>query len=225
MKKLFKGTVVGLIFFVTLETGAKCFWEDVMVHYDGNCNIISIAKGGKEPTGADLEKIRNEIGQKLEDKKGICEGGGYFKGEDGEIGGSASTQVEGIRKEIMNMMLVTPEVGADGQSKKYLNNINSVRENQNKIKLNAATRSIALGKRSVALALESGEDIDSLRQEIESSNDMISLLKGIAKLQAQHLQKINQITALRSKLLELNSIDAIVAGDIHVNEDTSSSKN
>ena len=91
------------------------------------------------------------------------------------------------------MMLLTSDVGSDTQAKKYINNINSVRENHNKMKLNAVTRSIALGKRAVALALKSGEDIDALREEIETNNDMIYLLKGIAKLQAQHLQKTNQI--------------------------------
>ena len=129
---------------------------------------------------------------------------------EGKVG-----QVQG---EIIKIMFASDDVNPDSAEKMYINNINSVRENQSKMKLNAVTRSIALGRRSVALALKSGEDIDSLREEIESSNDMINLLKGIAKLQAQHLQKINQITAIRSKFLELNSIDNIISGDIQYQE-------
>jgi hypothetical protein len=40
------------------------------------------------------------------------------------------------------------------------------------------------------------------------------MLKDVAALQAQHLQKINEITALRAKLLELNSIESIISGGV-----------
>lgn len=226
MKKLLQGTVVGLVSLFALNVGAKCYWEDVVITYDQDCNVVSATKGGKKATGSDLERIMDRAKQRLSENNGKCgNDGGSMDGNSLEEGGGSSAQVEKVRKEIANMMLVTSEVAEGSQSKKYQNNINSVRENQNKIKLNAISRSIALGKRSVALALESGKDIDALRQEIETSNDMISLLKGIAKLQAQHLQKTNQITALRSKLLELNSIDAIIAGDIYSHAETSSDKN
>jgi hypothetical protein len=132
----------------------------------------------------------------------------------GDVNGSVGSSVEMVQDEIKNLMFASDLPKIDSQAKMYVDNINSVRENQAKMKLNAVTRAIALGQRSVALALNSGEDVDGMRSEIETSNDMINLLKGIAKLQAQHLQKINQITAIRSKLLELNSIDTIISGDI-----------
>ena len=226
MKKLLQGTVVGLVSLFALNVGAGCYWEDVIINYDENCNFVSATKGGKKATGSDLERIMDRAKQRLAENNGKCgNNGGSMDGNELEEGGNSSGQVEKVRKEIANMMLVKSDASEGNQNKKYQNNINSVRENQNKIKLNAVSRSIALGKRSVALALESGKDIDELRQEIETSNDMISLLKGIAKLQAQHLQKTNQITALRSKLLELNSIDAIIAGDIYSHAETSSDKN
>lgn len=122
---------------------------------------------------------------------------------------------EALRQEIIKIMLVNPKTTVkQGGKDAYLDNINSVRENQNKIKLNAATRAIALGRRAVALATQSGEDVNKSREAIESNDDVLNMLKDIAKLQAQHLQKINEITAMRAKMLELNSIESIMAGDV-----------
>lgn len=222
MKKVLKGAVIGLVSLVALEVGAQCYWSDVTGEYDSQCNLISVKKGGKEATGADRERIIDKFEQMLDEKNGDCGGGGSFGSCAAEEGGSGSGTVEKVRTEIIKMMMVDPETVVNSAEKKYQDNVNSVRENQDKIKLNAVTRAIALGKRSVALALKSGEDIDALREEIESSGDMISLLKGVAKLQAQHLQKTNQITAMRSKLLELNAIDTIIAGDIYIDKETSS---
>ena len=217
---------VGMISLYALGVNAKCFWEDVVVHYNQNCEVQTITKGGKEPSATDRARILDRVKQKLASNGGKCGAGGTISGAEAEGSGAAGAAVEKVRQEIVKMMLLTSDVGSDTQAKKYINNINSVRENHNKMKLNAVTRSIALGKRAVALALKSGEDIDALREEIETNNDMIYLLKGIAKLQAQHLQKTNQITALRSKLLELNSIDAIIAGDIHYyGENTADTRN
>ncbi len=215
MNKFLKGMFIGMISLYALSVNAKCFWEDVVVRYNQDCEVQTITKGGKEPNATDRARILDRVEQKLASNGGECGDGGTISGAEVEGSGAVGAEVEKVRQEIVKMMLVTSDVGSDTQAKKYINNINSVRENHNKMKLNAVTRSIALGKRAVALALKSGEDIDALREEIETSNDMIYLLKGIAKLQAQHLQKTNQITALRSKLLELNSIDAIIAGDIH----------
>ena len=225
MRKILKGFIIAFISLISLETGAGCFWSDVMVEYDGKCNLVSVKKGGREATGADRERIVERFEKKLVEKKGDCASGGMFSGVDVEGGGPASGTIEDVRQEIVKILFVSPETVPDSNAKKYQDNINSVRENQNKIKLNAVSRSIALGKRSVALALKSGEDIDSLRKEIETSNDMIGLLKGIAKLQAQHLQKTNQITTLRSKIAELNAIDAIRAGDIYYKDDGSTNSN
>ena len=220
MKKFLKGVVIGLVSFVALEASAQCYWSDVTGEFDAQCNLTSVKKGGKEATGADRERIMDKFEQMLAEKNGDCGAGGSFGTCAAEEGGEGSGTVEKVRAEIMKMMLVDPKTVVDSEKKKYQDNINSVRENQDKIKLNAVTRAIALGRRSVALALKSGEDIDALREEIETSGDMISLLKGIAKLQAQHLQKTNQITAMRSKILELNSIDAIISGDIYMNQGT-----
>ena len=114
--------------------------------------------------------------------------------------------------------------GASGNTYQYVNNVDSVTENRNKLRLNAASQAIALGQRAVSLATESGNDIEKLRVEIENRDDMLRMLKGIAKLQAQHLQKTNAITAMRAKLVELNAIDNILSGDIYTTKQSSSKK-
>ena len=135
--------------------------------------------------------------------------------------------IEELRKTIVEIMLVNPNQQKAGGSKKgtedekYLNNIDSVRENQNKIRINAGSRAVALGKRAVALATESTEDVEGRSREVKERDDMLRMLKGIAKLQAQHLQKTSAITAMRAKIMELNAIDDIIAGDIYTRTVTS----
>jgi len=103
-----------------------------------------------------------------------------------------------------------------GKELDYINNEDSTIENRNKMRLNAASQAIALGQHAVSLAAEAGEkDIEPMRKEIENRDDILRMLKGIAKLQAQHLQKTNAITAMRAKLSELNAIDDIVSGSIY----------
>ena len=129
--------------------------------------------------------------------------------------GNGEGPTEDLRQAIIKMMYVTTDAQpGTSEGKNYIDNVNSVRENQNKVKLNEATRSIALGRRAVALALESGQDVDERREAIEQNDEVIKMLKEIAKLQAQHLQKINEITALKAKILAMNSIDNIIAGGI-----------
>lgn len=214
MKTFLKGATLGLIVMLAVEARAQCFWSDVTGTYDSECNITSVQKAGKEATGATRERILDKFEQMLREKNGDCGAGGSFGNCNVEEGGADGGRAGQIQEKIEEIMLVSDEEKPEDKDKKYLNNINSVRENQNKMKLNAVTRSIAVGRRAVALALKSGEDIDELRAEIEQSKDMLNLLKSITKLQAQHLQKINQTTALRSRLLELNAIDIIIAGDI-----------
>ena len=142
-----------------------------------------------------------------------------------------SKSIEELRKTILEIMLVDPKTGkggSKGSEKKYqyLNNIDSVRENQNKIRINAAARSVAVGKRAVALATGATEDVEGRTKEIQERDDMLRMLKGIAKLQAQHLQKTSAITAMRAKIMELNAIDNIISGDVYTRtvsseEDTS----
>jgi len=107
----------------------------------------------------------------------------------------------------------------------YLNNVDSVTENRNKLRLNAAVRAIALGQHAVALATVSGDDVKAMKEEIESRDDILRMLKGIAKLQAQHLQKTNAITAMRAKIAELNAIEYIMAGSVYTMNPSSSSSN
>lgn len=128
-------------------------------------------------------------------------------------------QMEALRQEIIRTMYVVSDVAPGAGDQSYLNNINTVRENQNKIKLNEATRAIALGRRAVALAVESGKDLDQRREAIEQNDDVLKMLKEIAKLQAQHLQKTNEITALKAKLLALNSIENIIAGGVSTTDE------
>ena len=127
---------------------------------------------------------------------------------------SQAADVEKTRQEIIKIMKVTPDRITNASAEVYQDNLNSVRENQNKIQVNAATRAIALGQRAVALSTQSGADIEKMRKDIEETDDMMQLLKNLARLQAQSLQKINEITALRAKMLELNSIENIVSGDV-----------
>ena len=137
-----------------------------------------------------------------------------------------SKAFEGLRETIVEIMLVKPDQdigGSRGSDEKYkfLNNIDSVRENQNKIRINAGSRAVAVGQRAVALAMESTKDVEELSQEVKERDDMLRMLKGIAKLQAQHLQKTSAITAMRAKIMELNAIDNIIAGDIYAQTATS----
>lgn len=120
-----------------------------------------------------------------------------------------------LTQDIIGMMMITPneETKTKGE-KAYVNNANSVRENQNKIKVNAASRAIALGKRAVWLGITSGEEIEKLAKRLEYSDDFLTMFKGIAELQAQHLQKTSQNTALKAKLSELSSIDGIISGNL-----------
>ena len=135
-----------------------------------------------------------------------------------------ATSNEELRQEIIKLMLVNPDTIANSNEKAFEDNINSVRENQNKIKLNAMTRAIALGRRAVALGIKSGEDVDERRKAIETNDDILNMLKDVAALQAQHLQKINEITALRAKLLELNSIESIISGGVATTDKTALSR-
>ena len=105
----------------------------------------------------------------------------------------------------------------------YLNNVDSTIENRNKLRLNAASRAFALGQHAVALATVSGDDVNAIKDEIESQDDILRMLKGIAKLQAQNLQKTNAITAMRAKIAELNAIDGIINGSVYTTQPTSSS--
>ena len=131
-----------------------------------------------------------------------------------------------LTKTVKNMTTVDPNKakGGDcgsGKNCSYLNNEDSAMENRNKLRINSAAQAISLGQHAVALATESGEDVDKLRIEIENRDDILRMLKGIAKLQAQHLQKTNAITAMRAKLVELSAIDNIASGSIYT---TKSSK-
>ena len=134
--------------------------------------------------------------------------------------------IEKLRKKIVEMMLVNPQMGKGGsmgsdKQYQYLNNVDSVRENQNKIRINAGSRAVALGQRAVALATESTDDVEGRTKEVQERDDMLRMLKGIAKLQAQHLQKTSAITAMRAKIMELNAIDNIITGDIYTKTVTS----
>jgi len=82
---------------------------------------------------------------------------------------------------------------------------------------------VAVGRRAVALATEAKDDVEGRSKEVQERDDMLRMLKGIAKLQAQHLQKTSAITAMRAKIMELNAIDDIISGDIYTK--TVSSKN
>lgn len=143
-----------------------------------------------------------------------------------------SKSIEELRQTIIEIMLVNPQTGKGGskgseEKYQYLNNIDSVRENQNKIRINAAARSVAVGKRAVALATGVTDDVEGRTKEVQKRDDMLRMLKGIAKLQAQHLQKTSAITAMRAKIMELNAIDNIIAGDVYaktVSSKTDSSK-
>jgi hypothetical protein len=151
--------------------------------------------------------------------------GNILGGENGE--GDGSGKAHTLAATVRSITVVDPNrsKGAgdckDGKSCSYLNNEDSAMENRNKLRLNAAAQGIVLGQQAVALATESGKDVDDLRKEIEYRDDVLRMLKGIAKLQAQHLQKTNAITAMRAKLVELSAIGNIASGSIYT---TKSSK-
>jgi len=134
--------------------------------------------------------------------------------------GNGEAPTEELRQSIIKMLYVTTDAKpGTSDEKNYIDNINSVRENQNKVKLSEATRSIAVGRRAVALALESGKDVDERREAIEQNDEVMKMLKEVAKLQAQHLQKINEITALKAKILAMNSIENIIAGGVSTTDE------
>ena len=153
----------------------------------------------------------------------------YGENEDSE-------NMSGLKTGVKDMTTVDPEKekgkgtndsktasGKTSNKTSYKNNEDSAMENRNKLRLNAAAQAIALGQHAVALATESGKDVDALRIEIENRDDILRMLKGIAKLQAQHLQKTNAITAMRAKIAELNAIDNIIGGSIYTTQPSSNS--
>ena len=126
-------------------------------------------------------------------------------------------KVEALQEEIIKIMKVDPNTNTNQNTMAFKDNVNAARDNQNKMMMNAATRAVALGQRAVALATKSGQDdLAMLKDKIEKAENLMSVLDGIAELQAQHLQKINQISSLRGKMLELKAMDGLMAGDIFV---------
>ena len=135
------------------------------------------------------------------------------------VGGSdvsaGEEKVEALQEEIIKIMKVDTDTGANVNAQAFEDNVNAVQDNQNKMMLNTATRAVALGQRAVALATKSGQDdLMLLKDKIEKADDLMIVLDGVAELQAQHLQKINQISSLRGKMLELKALDGLMAGDI-----------
>ena len=141
-----------------------------------------------------------------------------MKGLTTSIGDTAYVDTNNARGQSSNGTTTSKS----GQNQGYLNNLDSVMENRNKLRLNAASRAIALGQHAVALATDSGDDVNALQAEIETQDDMLRMLKGIAKLQAQTLQKTNAITAMRAKIAELNAIDHVIHGSIYTTQPASS---
>ena len=129
--------------------------------------------------------------------------------------GAQAAELSALQQEAISILLATPDVITDSNAEQnYRNNVNSARENQNKIQMNAATRAVALGERAVALATQGSKGVEQARKDIENQKDILNMLKQIAKLQAQSLQKTNQITALRVKMVELNAMDSVITGDV-----------
>jgi len=129
--------------------------------------------------------------------------------------GVQAAELSALQQEAIGILLATPDVITDSNAEQtYRNNVNSARENQNKIQMNAATRAVALGERAVALATQGSKGVEQARKDIENQKDILNMLKQIAKLQAQSLQKTNQITALRVKMVELNAMDSVITGDV-----------
>lgn len=120
-----------------------------------------------------------------------------------------------IQADIVDLMLAKKDsvIGGTGEAT-YKDNLNSTRENQNKIKASAVARSIALGKRAVALGTAASEDSKNLQEELRKQNNIVDFLRMMAVLSAQTMQKTNEITALRAKMVELNAIDTIQSGDV-----------
>ena len=229
MNKILKMMLAGAIV-LSVHGAMACWYEGVTIEIV-NGEIVSVKHDGKELEGALRERALSKFYEvqgkygKSTDGTQTWSGGDYFGKSDGYGTGSDGGDMEKLRQEIIKVMLVRPNTVAGKEEKfDFQNNINSVRENQNKIQVNAATRAVAMGKRAVALATKSGEeDIASLGKVIEQNDDVLNMLKGVAKLQAQHLQKTNEITALRAKLVELNSIDNIIAGDVYTTDKTAQS--
>ena len=125
-------------------------------------------------------------------------------------------KVEALGAEIEKIMLVRDGSGSDEEMMAFQNNINATKANQNKMMLNAASRAIAMGQRAVALATKAGkDDIEEMGKVIEQSDDLMNMLRQIAELESQHLQKINQITSLRGKMVELDALNNIMSGNVY----------
>ena len=124
-------------------------------------------------------------------------------------------KIEALQEEIIKIMRVEPDTAANANAQAFEDNVNAVKDNQNKMMLNTATRAVAMGQRAVALATTSGkDDMILLKDKIEKAEDLMTVLDGIAELQAQHLQKINQISSLRGKMLELKALEGLMTGDV-----------
>lgn len=130
---------------------------------------------------------------------------------------AVGNKVSEVEQGIASLVLAGMKKATDAGAELILGtpaDINEVRENQNQLQINALSSGIGSGLKSSALVGASGEELAERSDKIEMSSDIFNMLKEIAGLSAQSLQKNNAITALKAQLLEMGALDNITAGGV-----------
>ncbi len=165
-------------------------------------DVVASSSGG-QATGSALGGI----------KEGIEGGSALAASGVAAVSDKVSEVEEGIASLVLAGMKKTTDAAA-GVILGTPADVNEVRANQNQLQINALSSGIGNGLKSSALVGASGEELAERSDKIEMSSDIFNMLKEIAGLSAQSLQKNNAITAMKAQLLEMGALDNIVSGGV-----------
>lgn len=93
--------------------------------------------------------------------------------------------------------------------------IEMVRKNQNDMQINSNSNGIGGGQRASALVTQNGaKEFEQLSDGASSAEDIMNLLKQIALVRVQALQKNTAITSLKSQIAEQDAIDSVIVNGV-----------
>ena len=99
--------------------------------------------------------------------------------------------------------------------------IEKTRKNQNDLQINSNSNGIGSGQKASALVTyENLRDLENLSDGASSADDIMNLLKQIALVKVQALQKNTVITSLKSQIAEQDAINAEIATGVLKQEET-----
>ncbi len=93
--------------------------------------------------------------------------------------------------------------------------IQMVRKNQNDIQVNSNSNGIGSAQKASALVTyENLKDLENLSDNASSADDIMNLLKQIALVKVQALQRNTVITSLKAQIAEQDAVDAEIVGGV-----------